>query len=168
MKMKKFFPYRYIFILMLLVAGISCRVGKNYQRPTVLLPESFNQNTQVTDSNSIADIPWRNFFTDPVLQQLIDSGISRNYDLSYALRNINIAQSQVKQASWLWYPQLTAQIGAQFSRNSDNGPLGVKNGALSNSSNDYLGSVSMNWEIDIWGKISRQQEASHGKLSADL
>ncbi len=145
---------------MLLGAGISCKVGKNYQRPTVLLPESFNQNTLATDSNSMADIPWRNFFTDPVLQQLIDSGISRNYDLSYALRNINIAQSQVKQASWLWYPQLTAQIGAQFSRNSDNGPLGVKNGALSNSSNDYLGSVSMNWEIDIWGKISRQQEAA--------
>ncbi len=145
---------------MLLVPGLSCRMGKNYQRPTVLLPESFNQNAQVTDTNSIADIPWRNFFTDPVLQELIDSGISRNYDLSYALRNINIAQSQVRQASWLWYPQLTAQIGVQYSRNSDNGPLGVKNGALSNSSNDYLGSVSMNWEIDIWGRISRQQEAS--------
>jgi outer membrane protein, multidrug efflux system len=160
MKMKKFFPYRYIFFLTLFISGISCRVGKNYQRPAVLLPESFNENTQVTDSNSLADISWRNFFTDPVLLRLIDSGISRNYDLLYALQNINIAQSQVKQASWLWYPQLTAQLGIQYSRNSDNGPLGVKNGALSNSSNDYLGSVSMNWEIDIWGKISRQQEAS--------
>jgi outer membrane protein, multidrug efflux system len=160
MKMKRFFSYRYIIILILLTAGISCKVGKNYQRPSVLLPENFNQNSQVTDSNSIADIPWRNFFTDPVLLRLIDSGISRNYDLLYALRNINIAQSQVKQASWLWYPQLTAQLGVQYSRNSDNGPLGIKNGALSNSSNDYLGSVSMNWEIDIWGKISRQQEAS--------
>jgi outer membrane protein, multidrug efflux system len=160
MKMKRFFSYRYIIILILLTTGISCKVGKNYQRPSVLLPENFNQNSQVTDSNSIADIPWRNFFTDPVLLRLIDSGISRNYDLLYALRNINIAQSQVKQASWLWYPQLTAQLGVQYSRNSDNGPLGIKNGALSNSSNDYLGSVSMNWEIDIWGKISRQQEAS--------
>jgi outer membrane protein, multidrug efflux system len=160
MKMKRFFSYRYIIILILLTTGISCKVGKNYQRPSVLLPENFNQNSQVTDSNSIADIPWRNFFTDPVLRRLIDSGISRNYDLLYALRNINIAQSQVKQASWLWYPQLTAQLGVQYSRNSDNGPLGVKNGALSNSSNDYLGSLSMNWEIDIWGKISRQQEAS--------
>jgi multidrug efflux system outer membrane protein len=135
-------------------------MGKNYQRPTVPLPESFNQTTTSSDTNSIADITWRNFFTDPVLQELIDSGISRNYDLSYALRNISIAQSQVKQASWLWYPHLNAAVGAQYNRYSDNGPLGVKNGALSNNSSDYLASVSMNWEIDIWGKISRQKEAS--------
>lgn len=160
MKMKKYFPYGYILIVILLTASVSCRMGKNYQRPTVPLPESFNQATVSSDTNSIADISWRNFFTDPVLQQLIDSGITRNYDLLYALRNINIAQSQVKQASWLWYPQLNAGLGIQSSRNSDNGPLGIKNGALSNSSSDYLASVSMNWEIDIWGKISRQKEAS--------
>ncbi|HEV3221946.1 MAG TPA: efflux transporter outer membrane subunit [Puia sp.] len=158
--MKKLFPYGHIFIIILLTVFASCRMGKNYQRPTVPLPESFNQTTTSSDTNSIADITWRNFFTDPVLQELIDSGISRNYDLSYALRNISIAQSQVKQASWLWYPQLNAAVGAQYNRYSDNGPLGVKNGALSNNSSDYLASVSMNWEIDIWGKISRQKEAS--------
>jgi len=160
MKMKKLFPYGHIFIIILLTVFASCRMGKNYQRPTVPLPESFNQTTTSSDTNSIADITWRNFFTDPVLQELIDSGISRNYDLSYALRNISIAQSQVKQASWLWYPHLNAAVGAQYNRYSDNGPLGVKNGALSNNSSDYLASVSMNWEIDIWGKISRQKEAS--------
>src|ERR1700722_20187875 len=160
MKMKKFFPYGFVLIVILLTISVSCRMGKNYQRPNVPLPESFNQATASTDTNSIADISWRNFFTDPILKQLIDSGITRNYDLLYALRNISIAQSQVKQANWLWYPQLNAELGLQFSRNADNGPLGVKNGALSNSSSDYLASVSMSWEIDIWGKISRQKEAS--------
>lgn len=158
--MKKFFPYRYIFILLLLTAVISCRVGKNYQRPTVLLPQTFNPNGQPSDSNSIADIPWRNFFTDPVLQQLIDSGISRNYDLLYALRNISIAQSQVKQASWLWYPQLNAGLSLQYDRISNNSLFGTNNGGLVNHTYDYLASVNMNWEIDIWGKISRQKEAS--------
>jgi outer membrane protein, multidrug efflux system len=159
MKMKKSF-LGYIFFVSIVYMISSCRTGKNYQRPTVLLPESFDQTTASTDTNSIADIPWRNFFTDPTLQLLIDSGIARNYDLQFALRNITIAQSQVKQASWLWYPQLTAGIGGQYNRYSDNGPLGVKNGALSNHSYDYLASVNMNWEIDIWGKISRQKEAS--------
>jgi outer membrane protein, multidrug efflux system len=159
MKMKKSF-LGYIFFVSIVFMISSCRTGKNYQRPTVLLPESFDQTTASTDTNSIADIPWRNFFSDPTLQLLIDSGITRNYDLQFALRNITIAQSQVKQASWLWYPQLTAGIGGQYNRYSDNGPLGVKNGALSNHSYDYLASVNMNWEIDIWGKISRQKEAS--------
>jgi multidrug efflux system outer membrane protein len=159
MKMKKSF-LGYIFFVSIVYMISSCRTGKNYQRPTVLLPESFDQKTASTDTNSIADIPWRNFFTDPTLQLLIDSGIARNYDLQFALRNITIAQSQVKQANWLWYPQLTAGIGGQYNRYSDNGPLGIKNGALSNHSYDYLASVNMNWEIDIWGKISRQKEAS--------
>ena len=160
MKMKKSFLSGYTFLILIAYAISSCRTGKNYQRPSVPLPQSFDQGTVGIDTNSIADIPWRNFFTDIVLQQLIDSGIVRNYDLQFALRNITIAQSQVKQASWLWYPQLTAGLGVQYNRNADNGPLGVKNGALSNSSSDYLASANMSWEIDIWGKISRQKEAA--------
>jgi multidrug efflux system outer membrane protein len=158
--MKKFFQYWYILFMVFLLAVVSCRTGKNYQRPSVLLPERFEPSAPAPDTASIGDISWRNYFSDPVLRQLIDSGISRNYDLQFALRNISIAQSQVKQASWLWYPQVTTQLGYQYNRYSDNGPLGVKNGALSNYSNDYLLSAAMNWEIDIWGKISRQQEAS--------
>ncbi len=160
MKMKKSFLSGYIFLVVFVCLISSCKTGKNYQRPSVPLPRHFDQTNLSTDTNSIADISWRNYFTDTVLQQLIDSGIVRNYDLQFALRNIAIAQSQVKQASWLWYPQLTAGLGIQYNRNSDNGPLGVKNGALSNSSSDYLASVNMSWEIDIWGKISRQKEAA--------
>ena len=94
------------------------------------------------------------------MQQLIDSGISRNYDLLYALRNISIAQSQVKQANWLWYPQLNAGLSLQYDRISNNSLFGTNNGGLVNHTYDYLASVNMNWEIDIWGKISRQKEAS--------
>src|SRR6185312_17403060 len=59
--------------LMLLV--VSCRTGKDYQRPAVVLPEQFNGQTSYSDTSSVADINWKNFFTDPGLQQLIDSGI---------------------------------------------------------------------------------------------
>jgi outer membrane protein TolC len=107
--MKKFIQNRYFVLGMILLLAISCRTGKNYQRPTVLMPQSFNQAANAaSDTNSIGDISWRNYFSDPVLLTLIDSGIARNYDLQYALRNISIAQQQVKQANWLWYPQLTA------------------------------------------------------------
>ena len=76
------------------------------------------------------------------------------------MRNITIAQSQVKQAKWLWVPQVNAGIGGTYFRNSDNGPAGINNGALANNSQNYLASLSMSWEIDIWGKFSRQKEAS--------
>jgi outer membrane protein, multidrug efflux system len=160
--MKKKFQFIRLTIILLTLFFSSCRTGKNYQRPSVLLPSSFNQAgaTNTTDSNSIADIPWREYFSDPVLRQLIDSGVARNYDLQFAVRNISIAQSQVKQANWLWIPQLNAGISGYYYRNSDNGPAGVNHGALSNNSTDWLASVNMSWEIDIWGKISRQQEGA--------
>jgi outer membrane protein, multidrug efflux system len=160
--MKKLFQFiQFIFIFALLTLA-SCRTGKNYQRPTVLLPETFTQTgaASSTDTNSLADISWRNYFSDPALRQLIDSGIARNYDLQYALRNISIAQSQVKQANWLWIPQVNARASGYFYRNSDNGPSGINNGAIANNSTDWLASVNMSWEIDIWGKISRQQEGA--------
>ena len=160
--MKKLFQHSHIITFIFLFTAVSCRMGKNYQRPSVPLPESFDQAAaaSATDTSSIADISWRNYFSDPVLKQLIDSGIARNYDLQYALRNISIAQSQVKQSSWLWIPQLNAGFSGYYYRNSDNGPTGINNGALSNHSFDYLASVNLNWEIDIWGKISRQQESA--------
>src|SRR5450631_734259 len=118
--MKKLIRYRYILVITLSIA--SCRTGKNYQRPSVLLPDRFNPEAVTADTNSIADISWENYFSDPVLKQLIDSGITRNYDLQFALRNISIAQSQVKQSNWLWIPQVNARASGYFYRNSDNGP----------------------------------------------
>ena len=155
--MKKVFRYGFVIFLMLVTA---CRTGKNYQRPTVLLPERFSSDSTIHDTSSIADISWRNYFSDTTLRHLIDTGLVLNFDLQFALRNISIAQSQVKQANWLWIPQVNGRASSYVYRNSDNGPAGVNNGAISNNNNDFLVSVNMSWEIDIWGKISRQQESA--------
>ncbi len=157
MKMKKVFRYGFVIFLMLATA---CRTGKNYQRPTVLLPERFLSDSTLHDTSSIADISWRNYFSDTTLRHLIDTGLVLNFDLQFALRNISISQSQVKQSNWLWVPQLNGRASGYVYRNSDNGPAGVNNGAISNNNNDFLASVNMSWEIDIWGKISRQQESA--------
>ncbi|HET6999838.1 MAG TPA: efflux transporter outer membrane subunit [Puia sp.] len=155
--MKKVFRYGIVIFFILVTA---CRTGKNYQRPAVLLPEKFRTDSTQQDTSSIADISWRDYFSDPVLRHLIDTGLVLNFDLQFALRNISIAQSQVKQSNWLWVPQINGRVSSYVYRNSDNGPAGVNNGAISNNNNDFLASVNMSWEIDIWGKISRQQESA--------
>jgi outer membrane protein, multidrug efflux system len=155
--MKKVFRYGIVIFFILVTA---CRTGKNYQRPAVLLPERFITDSTRQDTSSIADISWRDYFSDTVLRHLIDTGLILNFDLQFALRNISIAQSQVKQSNWLWVPQINGRASSYLYRNSDNGPAGVNNGAISNNNNDFLASVNMSWEIDIWGKISRQQESA--------
>jgi multidrug efflux system outer membrane protein len=58
-------------LMTLLVLG-ACKVSKDVQTPQAALPVTF-RNSTTTDTASIADIPWKNFFTDAELQKLIDS-----------------------------------------------------------------------------------------------
>jgi outer membrane protein TolC len=81
----------------------SCKVGKEYQRPELELPQQFNA-VSYADTSSIADIEWKNFFTNPDLQNLIDKGIRYNHDLLKALKRIDMAQARVKQAKLLQLP----------------------------------------------------------------
>ncbi len=157
--MKRLITYALPCYLLLGILITSCRTGKIYQRPSVLLPTAFGEKNNTADTASIADLPWRTFFSDAILVQLIDSGLAKNYDLQYAIRNINIAQAQVKQAGFLWYPQLNTGLGIQFNNYSANGLSGVPGTANRNTSQDFSLSLNLSWEIDIWGKISLQKEA---------
>jgi NodT family efflux transporter outer membrane factor (OMF) lipoprotein len=141
--------------------GLSCRVGRNYERPELPLPDHFRSGAYA-DSSSVADINWKTFFTDPVLQVLIDSGIRRNYDLQLALKTIAVAQQQVKQARLLWYPQVDLQVSGQINRPSDNSLNGLSTSSFLGKSyiEDYIAGVNLSWEIDIWGRISRQKESA--------
>ena len=145
--------------LTLIVA--SCKVGQNYQRPNANLPEKF-RNITTADTSSIADIEWKNFFTDPVLQKLIEKGIANNYDLQIALKNVAASQERLKQAKWLQTPELNFAVTAQTSypsKNSLNG-LSVSSFLGKDHVEDYNASFNLSWEADIWGKISRQKETA--------
>src|SRR4029453_4557099 len=89
-------------------------------------------------------------------------GMSHNYDLSLAIKRIEIAEQQVRQAKNLQLPELNLQGSAQYNRPSDNS-LGGKSasGFLgSNHIENYLAIASLSWEADVWGKIRRQKEAT--------
>ena len=76
--------------LLLLIFISSCKVGKVYQRPALELPTQFN-SVSFADTSSIADMDWKNFFTDTTLRGLIEKGIRYNHDLLIAIKRIDIA-----------------------------------------------------------------------------
>ncbi len=154
--------FRYLFYFSLTLFSVSCITGKNYHRPSLALPGSFGEQKSYSDTNSIADLSWKDFIADPELQQLIDSGINRNYDLQLALQRIGIAYEQVKQAKFLWYPQVDLQLSGQVDRLSENSLNGISTNSFLGKSyvEDYLSQLNLSWEIDIWGKISRQKESA--------
>lgn len=150
----------FLMLLSLVVGLAACRVGRNYERPPVALPQQFG-NVAPSDS-SIASIEWKQFFTNPALQQLIDSVITGNYDLQLAVKRVASAQEYLKQAKVAWLPAFTANASANTnfpSKNSFTG-LNLSLNNLGDHLEDFNLGVSMSWEIDIWGKIRRQKEAA--------
>ncbi len=158
MRNKHIHSYIGIFIMIALTA---CKVGKDYQRPAVGVPQTFSSQA-VHDSSSIADIGWKDFFKDSVLQRLLSDGIAYNNDLLVATKRIEAAQQQVRQAKQLWLPEANLQLSGQYNRPSKNSLNGLSANSFlkTNHIDNFLGAVNVSWEADIWGKISRQKEAA--------
>lgn len=144
-------------LAVLLVTG--CKVGKDYQRPDVQLPQQF-AGQSFADTSSIADIAWKDFFTDPALRELINKGITYNNDLQVAIKRIDIAQAQARQAKLLQLPQVNLQATGSINRPSDNSLNGLSTSTFLGKTyvENYQVLASISWEADIWGKIRRQKE----------
>ena len=148
-----------ITVISILVLLSACRMGKEYQRPELELPKQFNA-VAFSDTSSIAELEWKEFFTNPELQGLIDKGIKYNHDLLVAIKRIDIAKVRVKQSKTLQLPEVELGVGAQISRPSNNSlnGLSLKNFIGKSFVENYSAGVNISWEADIWGKIRGQKE----------
>jgi len=146
-------------ILLFLVNA--CKVGKNYSRPALDLPQEY-RNASASMDSSIGNIPWKNFFTDPTLQQIIDSAVVKNFDMLIAMKNIESEQQILKQSRLGYWPDINGQITVGTNRPSDNSLNGLNAGQFLGTRHieDYSAGIGITWEADIWGKVSRQKEAA--------
>ena len=147
----------YIALLTLVILA-SCKVTQKNTAPQVPLPVAYRNATNA-DTANIADIQWKNFFTDAALQKLIDSAIANNYDMQAALKNIEAAQLIVKQAKLGYWPDVKLQAAASITRPSDNSLNGLSLSQYLGKSyvEDYNINAAVSWEADIWGKIKNQK-----------
>jgi multidrug efflux system outer membrane protein len=157
--MKKYI-YSAALILMVLSA---CKVSKDVETPKPALPVSFRNEAVANDTTSVADMPWKSFFTDAVLQKLIDSAIVKNYDMQIAVKNIEASQLLFKQVKWNYVPEVGLNVTASTQRPSDNSLTGLSLSQYNIGSKhieDYSANVALSWEADIWGKIRNQQRSA--------
>ena len=154
----------------------SCKLGRDYVRPETDLTDTFRGSAgvdSIADTANIADIPWSDFFTDSMLTILIDSAIANNYDMQTALKNIDIANQSLRQSRAAFFPQVDAELAGTSHqwRSSDfySSPSsgwyeredhGTPPKDLYMYQSQYFSSISMSWELDIWGKLRRQKEGA--------
>jgi multidrug efflux system outer membrane protein len=145
----------------LLVVLNACSISKDIAKPVGLAPDHF-RNEMVADTAGIGEIPWKDFFTDPSLQKLIDSAIVKNYDMQVALKNTEAAQLVLGQTKYAYLPSVNLQAGVTVNRPSDNSLNGLSLGQFLGRSylEDYTTSFGVSWEADIWGKIKNKKAAA--------
>ncbi len=148
MKPLRYLSYATLALLILLVP--SCKVGQNYQPPDFTVPEGYLYGTNETDS--LGDIRWWELFNDPVLDTLIVKAVRNNQDLRIAMESVVQARLGLKIQKAELLPKVNGQV--QASR-------GNFGGFLAPSANTNWSAVgSLSWEIDLWGKLRRLNEAA--------
>lgn len=133
---------RIIITLTVALALSSCSVFKKYSRPESISTDSlFGKEVITTDTTSIADIGWRDFFTDPHLQALIETGLKNNADMRIAAQRVTEAQAAMRTARLAFLPSFA--FSPSFSTSSNIGQ---------SSSYSYSLPITAGWEIDIAGR----------------
>ena len=153
---KKIIP---LFVLMILVG---CSVGPDYVRPPMELPDTLvtEQDYTIEDSlaMALADTTWWELFGDPTLTDLIKTAISENNDIKIAAARVDEFMGFYGVSKSDFYPKLNAGASAQTGESNFQGQK--------YRDNRFGLDLSTFWEIDIWGKVRRSNEASFANLLA--
>jgi multidrug efflux system outer membrane protein len=150
-----------------LLAG--CTVGPKYRRPIVEPPTAFRgagDKSTAPDPGSLADQKWFEVFKDEQLQELIRIALANNYDLRQAVARVSAARANLGITRSDQFPNITVGADVTTLRNSGSGQVALPGGV---SRDRTFGTVLLNllsFEVDIWGRLRRANEAARANLLA--
>jgi len=154
-----------LFLPLGLTLGLcGCVMGPNYHRPATNMPVEFPGATATKES--IADQKWFQLFQDVTLQQLVATALDKNFDVRIAAERVLEARAQYGITRANLFPTLDAQGSFTAVRDSSIGsfPFIAKGTNLADS---YTQSgLQFAWELDLWGKLRRLDEAARAQYLA--
>jgi outer membrane protein TolC len=125
----------------------SCGLYNKYERPEVnttgLIRDvaSDIDTLAVQDTASFGNLPWRQVFTDPQLQALIEQGLEKNADLQNAALTVEMYETMLKAAKLAFLPAV------QFGSNNGMGTISTLHTDPSVTTKAYTLPVSASWTI---------------------
>jgi multidrug efflux system outer membrane protein len=138
-----------------------CAAGPDYRRPPVTVPEQLRGQPAPAAPASLADQAWWQLFQDDALKALIDEALRNAYDLRLAVWRVEEARANAGIARAEYFPQV--QVQGQWTRSRQSlAAVGAASGlgAAGRPLNLYDVNAGMSWEIDLWGRIRRTNEAA--------
>lgn len=145
-----------------LTVSISATARDNERLAAGDMPDRW-QYTEGFSQTSPADDNWWTAFGDTILNSLIEKGVANNYDVLAASRRIEIAAQTLRQTKAAYYPAFDLSGGYTKARTS--GMNGTVSTPAATASYFNLG-VSMNWQLDVFGKITSRAKESRAAFNA--
>ncbi|NOV29495.1 efflux transporter outer membrane subunit [Methylomonas sp. ZR1] len=141
-----------------------CAVGPDYELPaTADLPASF-ANAQEFSDRGIEE-QWWQLFNDPQLSALIDNTISHNYELKVARANLAEARALYLETGLNLLPTVTSHANYTEQKRST-GSFNNRTGVFPRELKLYNTGFDASWEIDFFGRVRRNVEASNDEVEA--
>lgn len=141
----------------------SCGLYNKYERPDVnttgLIRDIIidTDTLQVNGDENFGDLPWREVFTDPQLQGLIEKALENNTDLRNAALNVKMMEDMLKVAKLAYLPGVALAPSGTISRVQMDG---------ASTSKTYTLPVSASWNVDLFGNILSQKRSAQMQLLA--
>lgn len=149
------------FSVVLIAVVSSCMARKEYNRPNNVVDEKLYRTDMLpADSTNIANVSWKEIFTDPILQRHISKALENNLDIRIALQSIASAEAYLKQSKAAYQPTLSIGPNYTFQTQSINTQFGQIIGER-RYVNQFDITASIGWEADIWGRLKAQEKAQY-------
>ena len=148
-------------LLILTIATLftSCSIYKKYSRPEEISTKNLYGDIEKADTTTMADISWRNFFTDKYLQGYIEQGLKNNIDMQLAAERIKQAEISLQSARLAFIPSFN--VSPSFQTESSKKYIPTAYG--------YALPITASWEIDIMGRqINAKRKAEATLLQSRL
>ena len=138
-----------------------------FEQPALPTAPTYDTNASATGTQGAdaAQVAWRDYFTDPEMQRVIELALANNRDLRSAVLRVQEARAAYAIGLSDRWPTVAAQGGAERTRV----PSGLSPSGRAITSSQFSAGVGLaSWEIDFWGAVrSRNDAALQSYLATD-
>ncbi|HEY6842811.1 MAG TPA: efflux transporter outer membrane subunit, partial [Thermoanaerobaculia bacterium] len=129
-------------------------------RPVVVVPAQYYGAATPAEASSIADVPWFDLFGDPTLRALIDEALRNGFDVQIAAARVEEARAEYGIAGSQRFPNINYQAAYEYGHTSTFATPSDATGGI------IIANANASWELDLWGRIRRLNEAARAQYLA--